>query len=173
MFQAEAAIVAHVKATHKIIQYMESSDKEVQEGPSQPQPPAAPYSTNTYPYYNQTSPSDVPQDMSLSNLNYSMNYNSTSSSDRMSSSMEVDGYHWKPPWMHDKVLITKPLELNSVQVWLTKVCYYVMLWHWIVVYVCMSTHYWVLRFCMFWPVLQIYGKKTDRLVILVLLEISG
>lgn len=92
LLQAEAAIVAHVKATQKIIEFMEASDKVTQEGPSQPQPPAAPYSTNTYPYYNQASPSDVPQDMSLSNLNYSMNY-STSSSDRMSSSMEVDGYH--------------------------------------------------------------------------------
>ncbi|CAG9579828.1 unnamed protein product [Danaus chrysippus] len=85
---AEAAIVAHVKSTQRIIQFMEASDKEnIQETA------AAPY-TNSYPYY-QTSPSDVPQDMSLSNLNYSMNYsvNSTSSSDRMSNSMEIDGYH--------------------------------------------------------------------------------
>lgn len=28
-FQAEAAIVAHVKATHRIIEFMEASDKEV------------------------------------------------------------------------------------------------------------------------------------------------
>ncbi|XP_059053453.1 protein wings apart-like [Achroia grisella] len=89
---AEAAIVAHVKATKRIIDFMEASDREnSEEGPSQP--PAAPYTANSYPSnYYQTSPSDVPQDMSLSNLNYSMNY-STSSSDRMSSSMEVDGYH--------------------------------------------------------------------------------
>lgn len=88
-FQAEAAIVAHVKATQRIIEFMETSDKEsLQEGPSQP---AAPYTAEYPAHYYQGSPSDVPQDMSLSNLNYSMNsYNS--SSDRMSS-MEVDGYH--------------------------------------------------------------------------------
>ncbi|XP_013194045.1 protein wings apart-like [Amyelois transitella] len=86
----EATIMQHVKATKKIIDYMEESDKEAEQGPSQP---PAPYSTSSYPgHYYQTSPSDVPQDMSLSNLNYSMNY-SSSSSDRMSSSMEVDGYH--------------------------------------------------------------------------------
>ncbi|KAL0881632.1 hypothetical protein ABMA27_001458 [Loxostege sticticalis] len=86
---AEAAIVAHVKATQRIIEFMETSDKEsLQEGPSQP---AAPYTAEYPAHYYQGSPSDVPQDMSLSNLNYSMNsYNS--SSDRMSS-MEVDGYH--------------------------------------------------------------------------------
>ncbi|KAM3966904.1 cohesin release factor wings apart-like [Aphomia sociella] len=89
---AEAGVVQHVKATKRIIDFMEASDREnSEEGPSQP--PAAPYTANSYPSnYYQTSPSDVPQDMSLSNLNYSMNY-STSSSDRMSSSMEVDGYH--------------------------------------------------------------------------------
>ncbi|CAK1544003.1 unnamed protein product [Leptosia nina] len=86
---AEAAIVAHVKSTHRIIQFMEASDKESL--PAEPPAPAAPY-TSAYPNYYQTSPSDVPQDMSLSNLNYSMNY-SSSSSDRMSSSMGVDGYH--------------------------------------------------------------------------------
>ncbi|CAF4821231.1 unnamed protein product [Pieris macdunnoughi] len=87
---AEAAIVAHVKSTQRIIQFMEESDKE--DSPPEPPPPAAPY-TSAYPTnYYQTSPSDVPQDMSLSNLNYSMNY-SSSSSDRMSSSMEVDSYH--------------------------------------------------------------------------------
>ncbi|XP_049693333.2 protein wings apart-like [Helicoverpa armigera] len=69
---AEAAIVAHVKATHRIIEFMKASDKEA-ETAAEP-------------------PTDVPQDMSLSNLNYSLNYN-TSSSDRMSSSMELDGYH--------------------------------------------------------------------------------
>lgn len=89
-FQAEAAIVAHVKSTQRIIQFMEDSDKET--SPPEPPPPAAPY-TSAYPNYYETSPSDVPQDMSLSNLNYSMNYNSSSSSDRMSSSMEVDSYH--------------------------------------------------------------------------------
>ncbi|XP_045767148.1 protein wings apart-like [Maniola jurtina] len=89
---AEAAIAAHVKSTQRIIQFMETSDKENLQ-PDEPAP-AAPY-TAAYPSYYQTSPSDVPQDMSLSNLNYSMNYsmNSTSSSDRMSSSMEIDGYH--------------------------------------------------------------------------------
>lgn len=83
--------MAHVKATNRIIQFMEDSDKELQEGPA---PPAAPYTASSHPYqphYYQTSPSDVPQDMSLSNLNYSLNY-STSSSDRMSSSIEADGY---------------------------------------------------------------------------------
>ncbi|XP_050348988.1 protein wings apart-like [Nymphalis io] len=90
---AEAAIVAHVKSTQRIIEFMENSDKQAGQ-PAQPEPaPAAPY-TAAYPSYYQTSPSDVPQDMSLSNLNYSMNYmNSSSSSDRMSSSMEIDGYH--------------------------------------------------------------------------------
>ncbi|CAH2040478.1 unnamed protein product, partial [Iphiclides podalirius] len=88
---AEAAIVAHVKTTQRIIEFMEASDKE----DTQPEPnqPTAAYSAKTYSSnYYQTSPSDVPQDMSLSNLNYSMNC-SSSSSDRMSSSMEVDGYH--------------------------------------------------------------------------------
>ncbi|KAJ8724472.1 hypothetical protein PYW08_015946 [Mythimna loreyi] len=47
---AEAAIVAHVKATHRIIQFMEASDKEAEAAPSD---------------------ADVPQDMSLSNLAYS------------------------------------------------------------------------------------------------------
>lgn len=72
----EAAIVAHVKSTQRIIEFMESSDKEhVQE------------ETNNY--------QDMPQDMSLSNLNYNMNATnySTSSSDRMSSSMDGDSYH--------------------------------------------------------------------------------
>ncbi|CAG4982307.1 unnamed protein product [Parnassius apollo] len=89
---AEAAIVAHVKATQRIIEFMETSDKESTQV-EMSQPPAA-YTAKTYAAsnYYQTSPSDVPQDMSLSNLNYSMNC-STSSSDRMSSSMEVDGYH--------------------------------------------------------------------------------
>ncbi|CAG4945474.1 unnamed protein product [Colias eurytheme] len=80
---AEAAIVAHVKSTQRIIQFMENSDKEG-EAPA-PTPAPAPY----YSGYYQTSPSDVPQDMSLSNLNYGTNY--SSGSDRMSS-MEVD-YH--------------------------------------------------------------------------------
>ncbi|XP_072929228.1 uncharacterized protein wapl [Epargyreus clarus] len=95
----ESAIVAHVKATHRIIQFMEASDKEDSEAAAPPAPaipPAAPapapYSVNAFSRYYQTSPSDVPQDMSLSNLNYSMNY-SSSSSDRISSSMEVDSYH--------------------------------------------------------------------------------
>ncbi|CAH1635648.1 unnamed protein product [Spodoptera littoralis] len=70
---AEAAIVAHVKATHRIIKFMEASDKEAAEA-------------------EQGAPADVPQDMSLSNLNYSM-HSSYSSSDRHSSSMELDGYH--------------------------------------------------------------------------------
>ncbi|CAK1579311.1 unnamed protein product [Parnassius mnemosyne] len=89
---AEAAIVAHVKATQRIIEFMETSDKESTQVETS-QPPSA-YTAKTYAAsnYYQTSPSDVPQDMSLSNLNYSMNC-STSSSDRMSSSMEVDGYH--------------------------------------------------------------------------------
>lgn len=53
---AEAMIVAHVKATHVIIKFMERSDAE-----------AAP----AYPaHYYGSSPSDVPQDMSLSGLNY-------------------------------------------------------------------------------------------------------
>lgn len=87
--------MAHVKTTQRIIQFMETSDKENSqpEAPASSQPAAAAPYTAAYPYYD-TSPSDVPQDMSLSNLNYSMNYtNSTSSSDRMSSSMEIDGYH--------------------------------------------------------------------------------
>ncbi|XP_063827505.1 protein wings apart-like [Ostrinia nubilalis] len=67
---AEAAIVAHVKATHRIIQFMEASDKALQAGPA-PQPAApAPFSTYPARYYAGSSPSDVPQDMSLSNLNY-------------------------------------------------------------------------------------------------------
>ncbi|XP_023954103.2 protein wings apart-like [Bicyclus anynana] len=85
----ESAIVAHVKSTQRIIQFMETSDKENSQ--PEPPPPAAPY-TAACPGYYQGSPSDVPQDMSLSNLNYSMSY-SSSSSDRMSSSMEIDGYH--------------------------------------------------------------------------------
>ncbi|VVD05114.1 unnamed protein product [Leptidea sinapis] len=85
---AEAAIVAHVKSTQRIIQFMESCDKE--NGPVEQPKPAAPYtSTSNYNNYYQTSPSDVPQDMSLSSLNY-MNY--STSSDRISS-LEVDGYH--------------------------------------------------------------------------------
>lgn len=70
--QAEAAIVAHVKATHRIIKFMEASDKEAAEA-------------------EQGAAADVPQDMSLSNLNYSAH--SYSSSDTHSSSMELDGYH--------------------------------------------------------------------------------
>lgn len=69
---AEAAIVAHVKATHRIIKFMEASDKEAAEA-------------------EQGAAADVPQDMSLSNLNYSAH--SYSSSDTHSSSMELDGYH--------------------------------------------------------------------------------
>ncbi|XP_049870617.1 protein wings apart-like [Pectinophora gossypiella] len=80
---AEAAIVAHVKATQRIIEFMEASDKEAAQPAAAPAPPAAPY----YP----APPCDVPQDMSLSNLNY-INY-SSSGSDRMSSSMELDPYH--------------------------------------------------------------------------------
>lgn len=72
--------MAHVKATHRIIKFMEESDKEAApEGPSQP---PAPYSTAFPNSYYDTSPSDVPQDMSLSNLNYSINY---ANPDRMSS----------------------------------------------------------------------------------------
>ncbi|KAH9628566.1 hypothetical protein HF086_010300 [Spodoptera exigua] len=79
MLQAEAAIVAHVKATHRIIKFMEASDKEAAEA-------------------EQGAPADVPQDMSLSNLNYSAHsahstHSTYSSSDRHSSSMELDGYH--------------------------------------------------------------------------------
>ncbi|XP_045535474.1 protein wings apart-like [Papilio machaon] len=84
---AEASIVAHVKATQRIIEFMETSDKETSQDP--PQQPPAEYPR---PYSNYYQPcTDLPQDMSLSNLNYTMN--SSSSSDRMSSSMEVDGYH--------------------------------------------------------------------------------
>ncbi|KPJ14092.1 Protein wings apart-like [Papilio machaon] len=84
---AEASIVAHVKATQRIIEFMETSDKETSRDP--PQQPPAEYPR---PYSNYYQPcADLPQDMSLSNLNYTMN--SSSSSDRMSSSMEVDGYH--------------------------------------------------------------------------------
>ncbi|XP_068622314.1 protein wings apart-like [Battus philenor] len=88
---AEAVIVAHVKATQQIIEFMESSDKE--NAQVELAQPSTAYSAKTYANnFYQTSPSDVPQDMSLSNLNYSMNC-SSSSSDRMSSTMEVDGYH--------------------------------------------------------------------------------
>ncbi|XP_053605285.1 protein wings apart-like [Plodia interpunctella] len=64
----EATIMQHVKSTKKIIDFMEESDAEPQPQPQQQQQP---YS----------SPSDVPQDMSLSGLSYS------------AASMEVDGYH--------------------------------------------------------------------------------
>ncbi|CAH2981759.1 unnamed protein product [Chilo suppressalis] len=92
---AEAAIVAHVKATQRIIEFMENSDKEDLQAATAPQP-AALYSESYPGNYYQSSPSDMPQDMSLSNLNYSMtsvnaSY-SNSSSDRLST-MEVDGYH--------------------------------------------------------------------------------
>ncbi|XP_013173967.1 PREDICTED: protein wings apart-like [Papilio xuthus] len=84
---AEASIVAHVKATQRIIEFMETSDKESSQ--DTPQQPPAEYPR---PYGNYYQPcADLPQDMSLSNLNYTMN--SSSSSDRMSSSMDVDGYH--------------------------------------------------------------------------------
>lgn len=63
----EAAIVAHVKSTQRIIEFMETSDKVY------------------------LSPSDVPQDMSLNTLTYS-NHNYGAGSDRISS-MELDGYH--------------------------------------------------------------------------------
>ncbi|GBP05600.1 Protein wings apart-like [Eumeta japonica] len=81
--RAEATIVAHVKATQRIIDFMEASDREHQPPPVAPHPPPA------------NSPSDMPQDMSLSNLAATydnLNY-STSSSDRLSSSMEIDNYH--------------------------------------------------------------------------------
>ncbi|KAL4711427.1 hypothetical protein ACJJTC_016181 [Scirpophaga incertulas] len=84
---AEATIVAHVKSTQRIIEFMENSDKEATE------PTRAPHE-ESYPSYCHSSPSDLPQDMSLNNLNYSMNSVSfsSSSSDRYSS-MGVDGYH--------------------------------------------------------------------------------
>ncbi|KAJ2947444.1 hypothetical protein O0L34_g17229 [Tuta absoluta] len=84
---AESAIVAHVKATQKIIEFMANSDKEGDAPAPDSAPAAGPAPDASY-YH--SSPSDVPQDMSLSNLNYSY---SSSGSDRMSSSMEVDGYH--------------------------------------------------------------------------------
>lgn len=109
-FQGEAGIIAHVKATKKIIDFMENSDKENSDmGPSQP--PAS-YTANSYTSnYYQTSP----QDMSLSNLNYSNNH-STSSSDRLSSSMEVDGYHWNsnalpPSTMDGKKIVSVFIQL--------------------------------------------------------------
>lgn len=91
--QAEATIVAHVKATQRIIKFMEASDEQDAQA-SAPAPPAPPaYPPRPAGYY-QTSPSDMPQDMSINNLTYnSMNY-SSSGSDRMSSSMEMEGYHW-------------------------------------------------------------------------------
>ncbi|XP_048477842.1 protein wings apart-like isoform X2 [Plutella xylostella] len=89
---AEATIVAHVKATQRIIKFMEASDEQDAQA-SAPAPPAPPaYPPRPAGYY-QTSPSDMPQDMSINNLTYnSMNY-SSSGSDRMSSSMEMEGYH--------------------------------------------------------------------------------
>lgn len=63
--------MAHVKATQRIIEFMEASDKEATEAVC--------------------APADVPQDMSLSNLNYSQH--SYTSSERHSSSLELDSYH--------------------------------------------------------------------------------
>lgn len=86
--QAEAAIVAHVKSTQRIIDFMETSDKE------HSQEPPAPVQVSTYSHAPQNYYQDMPQDMSLSNLTYNMSYNSSSSSsDRLCSSMEVDNYH--------------------------------------------------------------------------------
>lgn len=68
---AESAIVAHVKATHRIIEFMEASDAEQLAG-------AAP------------APDDLPQDMSLNNRTHTYSNYSNTSSDR---SMELDGYH--------------------------------------------------------------------------------
>lgn len=91
--QAEAGMVAHVKATQRIIKFMESSDRE--HAVEAPPPVSHPVTSMTHNYY-QTSPSDMPQDMSINNLTYnnSANY-SSSGSDRMSSSMELDNYHWR------------------------------------------------------------------------------
>lgn len=84
---AEAAIVAHVKATHRIIEFMEASDKEEAQ-----MAVAAPYTAYAHPMYH-TSPSDVPQDMSLTNLNYGLNACNYTGPSRMPDNMEVEGYH--------------------------------------------------------------------------------
>lgn len=82
---------------------METSDKELLEAASSltaPSQPATPYTATSNPYqahYYQTSPSDMPQDMSLNSLNQ-YNY-STSSSERMSSSIE-EGYRWTNAPVH-------------------------------------------------------------------------
>lgn len=65
---AESAIVAHVKATQRIIEFMEASDAEQDAAYSNPS-------------------DDLPQDMSLNNMTNNYSY---SSSDR---SMELDSYH--------------------------------------------------------------------------------
>ncbi|XP_075976519.1 uncharacterized protein LOC142976831 [Anticarsia gemmatalis] len=68
---AEAAIVAHVKATQRIIEFMEASDAEQEQAAYSP-------------------PADVPQDMSLNTMAHNYSNYSNTSSDR---SMELDGYH--------------------------------------------------------------------------------
>ncbi|CAH2085564.1 unnamed protein product [Euphydryas editha] len=83
---AEAAIVAHVKSTQRIIELMESSDR--QSAPAPAAPCSAPPAPRASP---RASPDDGPQDMSLSGLNYSLGY-VAASTDRIAS-MEVDGYH--------------------------------------------------------------------------------
>lgn len=74
LYQGEAAIVAHVKATNRIIEFMEACDAEQEAAYSNP-------------------PDDLPQDMSLNNLAHNYSTYSNTSSDR---SMELDGYHWDP-----------------------------------------------------------------------------
>ena len=71
--------MAHVKATQRIVEFMEASDKEATEAVA---PPA-----------DADADADVPQDMSLSNLNYSQTHHSYGGADRLSSSMELDNYH--------------------------------------------------------------------------------
>ncbi|XP_063541659.1 protein wings apart-like [Cydia strobilella] len=73
----EAMIVAHVKATHLIIKFMERSDAEEEGGGGGAYPavgaapaPAPGYPAHAHAHYYGSSPSDVPQDMSLSGLNY-------------------------------------------------------------------------------------------------------